>query len=123
MLETSIQLAKKRVLVLHSAQAARHCLFNVMFFVGSKEYFSIAGKLSILVFIVGPKRVVPCEDIFQAVDLAMKLFYVLNLKFSTETFAVWSFLQIVVYKLHVAYVPPRVDNFAAKLRDASSQIA
>ena len=72
---------------------------------------------------MGPKRVVPCEDIFQAVDVAIKLFYVLNLKFPTETFVVWSFLQIVVYKLHVSYVPPQVDDFAAKSRDASSQIA
>ena len=55
--------------------------------------------------------------------MAIKLFYVLNLKFPTETFVVWSFLQIVVYKLHVSYVPPQVDDFAAKLRDASSQIA
>ena len=37
---------------------------------------------------MGPKRVVPCEDIFQAVDVAIKLFYVLNLKFPTETFVV-----------------------------------
>ena len=72
---------------------------------------------------MGPKRVVPCEDIFQAVDVAIKLFYVMNLKFPTETFVVWSFLQIVVYKLHVSYVPPQVDDFAAKLRDATSQIA
>ena len=72
---------------------------------------------------MGPKRVVPCEDIFQVVDVAIKLFYVLNLKFPTETFVVWSFLQIVVYKLHVSYVPPQVDDFAAKLRDAASQIA
>ena len=55
---------------------------------------------------VGPKRVISCEDLFQAVDVAFKLFYILNLKFPRETFAVWSFIQIVVYKLTASHVPP-----------------
>ena len=42
---------------------------------------------------VGPKRVVPCEDLFQAVDVAFKLVYILNLKFPRETFAVCTFIQ------------------------------
>ena len=68
---------------------------------------------------VGPKRVISCEDLFQAVDVAFKLFYILNLKFPRATFVVWSFIQIVVYKLTASHVPPQVASFVAKMNALS----
>ena len=57
------------------------------------------------VFVVSPVGTIEARDLFNAVDIGLRMFYVLNGKYPGETFILWSFLQIIVFKIPSGKVP------------------
>ena len=57
------------------------------------------------------------SNVFEAVDIAFRLFYVLNLKYPEATSIVWSYIQMVLFKIMEGTVPTQVDAFVRQLNN------
>ena len=64
---------------------------------------------------VSPVGPIEAKDLFSAVDIGLRIFYTLNKKYPEETFVLWSFLQIIIFRLPAAKVPTQVDLLARLL--------
>ena len=50
-------------------------------------------------FAVVEKSAIKCSSVLQAVDLTFKMFYILDLHYTTKCSTVWQFLQCIVYAM------------------------
>ena len=74
------------------------------------------------VFVVSPVGTIEASDLFNAVDIGLRMFYVLNGKYPEETFILWSFLQIIVFKIPSGKVPTQVDTLARSLNNDPQEL-
>ena len=70
------------------------------------------------VFTVMERRAITAPSLLQAVDMAFKAHYVLNVSYQQQVKAVWEFLQCMVYKLP-GKVRPAVRDMRAYLMAAT----
>ena len=79
------------------------------------RFFLFSKENSVQVFVVGPKSVLMVSNVFEAVDIAFRLFYVLNLKYPEATSIVWSIMSL--FKIMGGTVPTQVDAFVRQLNN------
>ena len=74
------------------------------------------------VFVVSSVGTIDARNLFKAVDIVLRMFYVLNGKYPEETFVLWSFLQISVFKILSGKVPTQVDSLARSLKNDPQEL-